>query len=107
MDSDVIREIIFFRKVDFEKISRQHRSIGFQPHLRHCVVSLSKNINPSLVVVKPRKTHNFITERLLMGRKELNQTNKTKKHRKFLSMQRVVRIFRVNILERYCRFKDA
>ena len=49
---------------------------GFEPHRRHCVVSLSKNINPSLVLVQPRKTRPFITERLLMGRKELNQTNK-------------------------------
>ena len=40
------------------------------------VVSLSKNINPSLVLVQPRKTRPFITERLLMGRKESNQTNK-------------------------------
>ena len=40
---------------------------------RHCVVSLSKNINPSLVLVQPRKTHPFITERLLMGHKESNQ----------------------------------
>ena len=47
---------------------------GFEPHRRHCVVSLSKNINPSLVLVQPRKTHPFITERLLMGRKESNQT---------------------------------
>ena len=39
----------------------------------HCVVSLSKNINPSLVLVKPRKTCPYITERLLMGRKESNQ----------------------------------
>ena len=46
----------------------------FEPYRRHCVVSLSKNINPSLVLVKPRKTHPFITERLLMGRKESNQT---------------------------------
>ena len=45
---------------------------------RHCVVSLSKNINPSLVVVQPRKTRPYITERLLMGRKESNQTSKTK-----------------------------
>ena len=29
---------------------------GFEPHGRHCVVSLSKNINPSLVLVQPRKT---------------------------------------------------
>ena len=32
------------------------------------VVSLSKNINPSLVLVQLRKTRPFITERLLMGR---------------------------------------
>ena len=51
---------------------------GFEPHRRHCVVSLSKNINPSLVLVQPRKTRPFITERLLMGCKESNQTNKTK-----------------------------
>ena len=43
---------------------------GFEPHRRHCVVSLSKNINPSLVLVQPSKTRPFITERLLMGRKE-------------------------------------
>ena len=47
---------------------------GFEPHRRHCVVSLSKNIYPSLVLVQPRKTRPFITERLLMGRKESNQT---------------------------------
>ena len=52
------------------------RGGGFEPHRRPCVVSLSKNINPSLVLVQPKKTHPFITERLLMGRKESNQTNK-------------------------------
>ena len=51
---------------------------GFEPHRHHCVVSLSKNINPSLVLVQPRKTSPFITERLLMGHKELNQTNQQK-----------------------------
>ena len=56
--------------------SRQ-RGSGFEPHRRHCVVSLSKNINPSLVLVQPRKTRPFITERLLMGRKESNQTKQT------------------------------
>ena len=50
------------------------RGRGFEPHRRHCVVSLSKNIYPSLVLVQPRKTRPFITERLLMGRKESNQT---------------------------------
>ena len=49
---------------------------GFESHRRHCVVSVSKNINPSLVLVQPRKTRPFITERLLMGRKESKQTNK-------------------------------
>ena len=52
------------------------RGRRFEPHRRHCVVSLSKNINPSLELVQPRKTRPFITERLLMGRKESNQTNK-------------------------------
>ena len=50
------------------------RGRGFESHRRHCVVSLSKNINPSLVLVQPRKTRPFITEILLMGRKESNQT---------------------------------
>ena len=48
------------------------RGPGFQHHPRHCVVSLSKNINPSLVLVQPRKTPPFTTERLLMERKESN-----------------------------------
>ena len=55
------------------------RGCGFEPHQRHCIVSLSKNIYPSLVLVLPRKTCPFITERLLMGCKESNQT-KDKKH---------------------------
>ena len=49
------------------------RGRGFKPH---CVVSLSKNVYPSLVLVQPRKTRAFITERLLMGPKESNQTKK-------------------------------
>ena len=51
----------------------------YESHRRHCVVSLSKNINPSLVLVQPRETRPYITERLLMGRKESNQSNKTRK----------------------------
>ena len=57
-------------------LDQRPRGRWFKPHLRHCVVSLSKNINPSLVLVQPRKTRAFITVRLLMGRKESNQTNK-------------------------------
>ena len=54
---------------------------GFQPHLRHCIVSLSKNINHSLVLVQPRKTRPFITEIMLMGHKESNQTKQSFKAR--------------------------
>ena len=57
-----------------ECLTRNRGAGGFEPHLRHCVMSLSKKINPSLVLVQPRKTRPFITERLLMGGKESNQT---------------------------------
>ena len=50
------------------------RNGGFEPHRRHCVVSLSKNINPTLELVQPRKTRPFTSERLLMGRKGSKQT---------------------------------
>ena len=50
------------------------RGRWFEPHWRHCAVSLRKNINPNLVMVQPRKTGPYMTERLLMGRKESNQT---------------------------------
>ena len=60
----------------------------FEPHRRHCVGSLSKNINPSLVLVQPRKTRPFITERLLMGRKESNQTNKLSAIERYASIDR-------------------
>ena len=36
----------------------------------------ASHINPSLVLVQPRKTRPYITERLFMGRKESYQTNK-------------------------------
>ena len=52
------------------------RGSGFEPHWRHCVVVLEQDIYPSLVLVQPRKTSCCFTERLLMGRKESNQTNK-------------------------------
>ena len=85
-----IPDFFFCEKVSFENksaykgaqwpsgrvLDSRPKGRGFQPHRRHCVVSLSKNINPSLVLVQPRKTRPFITEKLLMGRKESNQTNK-------------------------------
>ena len=39
----------------------------------------ARHINPSLVLVQPRKTRPFITERLLNGRLESNKTNKQNK----------------------------
>ena len=47
------------------------RGCGFETHWRHCIVSLSKNINPSLVLVLPRKTRPFITERFIIFKKVL------------------------------------
>ena len=46
-----------------------------EPHRCHCAVSLSKTHYPSLVLVQPRKTCPYITERLLMGHKESNHFN--------------------------------
>ena len=41
----------------------------------------TRHINPSLVLVQPRKTCPYITERLLVGCKESNQTNKQKSYK--------------------------
>ena len=57
-----------------ECLTRDRRATG-KPHRRHCIVSLSKIINPTLVLIQPRKTRPYITERLLVGCKELNQKN--------------------------------
>ena len=74
----LIHDIIHvFSRVGRVLDSRQMR-YGFEPHRRHCVVAWSKNINPSLILVQPRKIRSFINESLLMGRKESNQTNKIK-----------------------------
>ena len=65
-------------------------SIGF-PSFKHLKLPISligvtmlchwaRHINPSLVLVQPRKTRPYITERLLTGRKESNQTNKNANH---------------------------
>ena len=50
------------------------RGRGFEPHQRHCG-PCARHIYPSLVLVQPRKTRPCLNERLLMGRKESNQTN--------------------------------
>ena len=43
------------------------RGRGFEPHRRHCVVLLEQDT----LLVQPRKTRPCLTERWLMGRKEL------------------------------------
>ena len=53
---------------------------GFEPHRRHCVVVLEQDIYPSLVLVQPRKDRPYVTERLLMGRKESKKKKKKKKN---------------------------
>ena len=53
------------------------KGCGFEPHWRHCVVVLEQDSYPSLVLIQPRKTPPCITERLLMERKESNQSNQT------------------------------
>ena len=84
--SSILAQSHTFVEINHKTISRERsgraldsrpKGRGFEPHRRHCFVSLSKNINPSLVLVQPRKIRPFITERLLIGRKESNQTNKT------------------------------
>ena len=50
------------------------RGHGFEPYRRHCVVSLSKNINPSLVLVQPRKTRPYITDCWLDVKNQIKQT---------------------------------
>ena len=74
----IVCEAVNIRELSGRVLDLRLRGRGFEPHRRHCIVSLSKNINPSLVLVQPRKTRPFITERLLMERKESNQTKQTK-----------------------------
>ena len=56
-----------------ECFTRDREAAGSSLTRRHCVVSLSETINPSLVLVQPRKTRLFITGRLLIGRKKTNK----------------------------------
>ena len=57
------------------------RGRGFELHRRHWVVVLEQDtFILAKLLVKPRKTCPCITERLLMGREESNQTNKQHSH---------------------------
>ena len=66
-----VMHIIAFKSFELSpwpRVRASQASLPCGPLVRH--------IYPSLVLVQPRKTRPNITERLLMGRKESNQTNK-------------------------------
>ena len=59
-----------------ECLTRDRRAAGSSLTGVTALWSLSKTHLSSLVLVQPRKTRPYITERLLMGRKESNQNQK-------------------------------
>ena len=59
-----------------ECLTRDRRATGSSLTGIIVLCPWARHINPSLVQVQPRKTRPFITERLLMGLVESNQTNK-------------------------------
>ena len=61
----------------------------FEPHWHHCVVVLEQD----LVLVQPRKTCPCLTERLLMGLRESNQTNKRNLTVPLISLKCVIVVF--------------
>ena len=61
-----------------ECLSRDHGAAGSSLTGVTALCPSARHIDPSLVLVQLRKTRPFLSEKLLMGRKESNQTNKTK-----------------------------
>ena len=65
---------------DQKGMNKQHRGWRAAGSSLTSVTALcpwARHIIPSLVLFQPRKTRPFITERLLIGRKESNQTKQT------------------------------
>ena len=60
-----------------ECLTRDREAVGLSITGLTALCPSARQINPSLELVQPRKTCPYITERLLMGCKESNQTNKT------------------------------
>ena len=56
-----------------ECLIRDRRATGSSLTGVTALCPLARHINPSLVLVQPRKTRPFIAERLLMGCKESNK----------------------------------
>ena len=61
-----------------ERLNRDRGAAGSSLAGVTALCPRARHINPSLVLVQPRKTLFYITARVLMGRKESNQTNKNK-----------------------------
>ena len=59
-----------------ERLTRDRGAVGSSLTGVTPLCPWARHINPSLVLVKPRKIRPYITERLSMGRKESNQTKK-------------------------------
>ena len=58
-----------------ERLTRDRRAAGLSLTGVTALSLWARHINPSFVLVQPRKTRPYITERLLMGCKESNKTN--------------------------------
>ena len=84
LDSDKKSLLTFFQTFIFRRqsgsvlecLTRDRGVLGSILTSVTALCSLARHIDPSLVLDQPRKTHPFITEKLLLGRKESNQTNK-------------------------------
>ena len=84
----IIYHLIHWSSYNFNIVCREPSGSGVECSTRHWGVSglsltsvtelcpWARHISPSLVLVQPRKTHSYISERLLMGLKESNQTKK-------------------------------
>ena len=81
-----------------ECLTRDQRAAGLSLTGVTVLCPLARHIYPRLVLVQPRKTHPYISERLLMGRKESNQTNKTS-----LSVTSYIRLIIIFLFWPQCR----
>ena len=61
-------------------LTRDRRAVGSSLSGITVLCPRARHIYPNLVLVQPRKTSPYITERLMMGRKESNQTKTTQSH---------------------------
>ena len=61
-----------------ECLTRKPRGRGFEPHRRHCVVVLERDTFILASAGSTKEAPPCLTKRLLMRRKESNQTNKSK-----------------------------